>query len=107
MTVIEFHGFMEQALKLKKRPPRWNLTELRHGFLNRPWFLIGDFNETLSKADRSSGLLNRRGASKFQGFINGYDMVEYLLVNHRFTWFRGNSMSRLDRAFAHTMPVSF
>jgi hypothetical protein len=75
------------------------LTELRHAFLEHPWFLIDGLNEILSKADKSSGLLDRRGASEFQAFIDGFDLVEYPLV---FIWFRGGSMSRLDRAFSHT-----
>jgi len=86
-----------------ERAVSWmELTELRHAFLDHPCFLMGDFNETLSNADRSSRLLDRRGASEFQAFIDGCDLVEYPLVNHRFTWFRGGFMSRLDRAFAHT-----
>jgi hypothetical protein len=79
------------------------LTELRHAFLEHPWFLIDGLNEILSKADRSSGLLDRRGASEFQAFIDGFDLVEYPLV---FIWFRGGSMSRLDRAFSHTQCLS-
>jgi len=90
-----------------ERAASWmELTELRHAFSNYPWFLIGDFNETLSKADRSSDLLDRRGASEFQAFIDGCELVEYPLVNHRFNWFRGSSMNRLDRAFAHTQCLS-
>jgi hypothetical protein len=90
-----------------ERVASWSeLTELKHAFLDYPWFLVGDFNETLSKTDRSSGLLDRRGASEFQTFIYGCELIEYPLVNHRFTWFRGGSMSRLDRAFAHTQCLS-
>jgi endonuclease/exonuclease/phosphatase family metal-dependent hydrolase len=82
------------------------LTELKHAFPDCSWFLIGDFNTTLSNSDRNCGLLDRRYASKFQAFIDGCDLVEYPLRNHRFTWFRGGSMSRLDRSFAHTQCLS-
>jgi len=90
-----------------ERAASWSeLTELKHAFSDYPWFLIGDFNETLSKTDRSSGLLDKRGATEFQTFIDDCELVEYPMVNHRFTWFRGGSMSRLDRAFAHTQCLS-
>jgi hypothetical protein len=90
-----------------ERADSWmELTELRHAFSDYPWFLIGDFNETLSKADKSSGLLDWKRASEFQAFIDGCELVEYPLVNHQFTWFRGGSMSKLDRAFARTQCLS-
>jgi hypothetical protein len=82
------------------------LTKLRHAFSDYPWFLIGDFNETLSKTNRSSGLLDRRGTLEFQAFIDDCELVEYPLVNYQFIWFRGGPMSRLNRAFAHTQCLS-
>jgi hypothetical protein len=102
-VITRFYG----AGSRTERAVSWmELTELRHAFPDCPWFLIGDFNVTSSNLDRSCGLLDRRGASEFQAFIDGCDLVEYSLGNHKFTWCRGGSMIRLDRAFSHTQCLS-
>jgi hypothetical protein len=33
-------------------------------------------------------------------FFSNYDLIEYPLAKHHYTWFRGRSMSRIDRDFA-------
>ena len=35
-----------------------------------------------------------------------FSLMVVIWSNHRFTWFRGGSMSRLDRAFPHTQCLS-
>lgn len=62
--------------------------------------LVGDFNETLRASEGSSGYLNRQGSWAFRNLIFECDLMEYPLQGHRFTWFRGKSKSRIDRAFA-------
>jgi hypothetical protein len=57
------------------------------------------WNETLN-ACGSRGFLNLASAKDFKSFINTYDLLEYHLHGHRYTWCRGSSMSRIDRAFA-------
>jgi hypothetical protein len=65
-----------------------------------PVFLVGDFNETLHPSERSSGYLNVTGSKAFKSFLSNRDFIEYPLVGHRYTWFWGRSMSRIDRTFA-------
>jgi hypothetical protein len=62
-----------------------------------PWFLIRDFNETLKRNEINSGYFNLAGSRHFQSFL---DLLEYPLTGHRYTWFRGRSMSRMDHAFS-------
>lgn len=57
------------------------------------------WNETLN-ACGSRGFLNSASSKDFKSFINTYDLLEYHLHGHRYTWCRGSSMSRIDRAFA-------
>ncbi|XP_073260583.1 uncharacterized protein [Populus alba] len=89
-VITGYYGASSRA----ERAASWlELTKLRHAFSDYPWFLISDFNETLTKTDRSSGLLDKRGALELQTFIDACELVEYPMVNHRFTWFRGGFMN--------------
>lgn len=88
------------ASSVKERADLWEeITTLKFAF-ELPLVVIGDFNETLLPNERSSGNLNLSGSTSFRRFISDCELVEYNMQGHRFTWFRGGSMSRIDRAFA-------
>ncbi|KAF9688079.1 hypothetical protein SADUNF_Sadunf02G0159900 [Salix dunnii] len=40
------------------------------------------------------------GSTSFKRFLETCDLIEFPLVGQRFTWFHGESTSRIDRAFA-------
>jgi exonuclease III len=65
-----------------------------------PWFLAGDFNETMLRSDRSSGFINKVGSTAFRLFIDDCNLIEYNMSEGLYTWFRGGSMSKLDRIFS-------
>ncbi|KAG6780767.1 hypothetical protein POTOM_013641 [Populus tomentosa] len=74
------------------------LVSFKNSF-NKPWCLVGDFNETLSPS-------NRKGSSKilssmlsFKICIDSYGLLELPLNGKKFTWSRGNAASRIDRMF--------
>jgi hypothetical protein len=78
---------------------RRDLTILKAAF-DVPWFMIGDFNETLEREEHRSKLLNIVGPNSLKMFLETCDLHEFPLVGQRFIWFRGGSMSRIVRAFA-------
>lgn len=65
-----------------------------------PLFIVGDFHEILHGGDRSSAFLNAVGSKDFLSFISQCNLVEYPLNGHRYTRFRGQSMSHIEEAFA-------
>jgi hypothetical protein len=88
------------ASSVKERADLWEeIITLKFAF-ELPLVVIGDFNETLLPNERSSGNLNLSGSTSFRRFISDCELVEYNMQGHRFTWFRGGSMSRIDKAFA-------
>lgn len=66
---------------------------------SHPCFIIGDYNETLEPNDRGSQFISCQGTSDFQNFIHNLGLVEISATNGMFTWFRGQSKSKLDRLF--------
>ena len=88
------------ASSVKERADLWEeITTLKFAF-ELPLVVLGNFNKTLHAHERSSGHLNSSGSTSFRKFISDCELVEFNLQGHRFTWFRGGSMSRIDRAFA-------
>lgn len=45
-----------------------------------PWFLIGDFNETLFTSDCNSKFLNLAGSNSFILSLQNCDLIEFPLV---------------------------
>jgi len=87
------------ASLVKERADLWEeITTLKFAF-DLSLVLLGDFNETLHAYERSSGHLNLSGLTSFRRFISDCELVEFNMQGHRFTWFRGGSMSCIDRAF--------
>ena len=72
------------------------IDDLKNEF-NHPSLLIGDFNEILHPEDRGSQWVSNTGMSDFRDFIQRNQLLDLPPSNGKFTWFRGNSKSRLDR----------
>lgn len=84
---------------VSQRDEVWRETKDLSSSLNLPLLIAGDFNETLSEADRGSQFLDNMGALAFREFLQDMQLLEIPADNGRFTWFRGNSKSKLDRVF--------
>nr|CCA66235.1 hypothetical protein [Beta vulgaris subsp. vulgaris] len=65
-----------------------------------PCLIIGDFNETLASNDRGSLAISQSGSNDFRQFVQSLQLTE-IPTTERFTWFRGNSKSKLDRCFVN------
>ncbi|XP_057249207.1 uncharacterized protein LOC130590678 [Beta vulgaris subsp. vulgaris] len=79
------------------RSDTWNHIEdfCRNSHL--PLLIAGDFNEVLSSQDRGSRIIDETSAGKFRQFITNLHLTEITPSNGYFTWFRGQSKSKLDR----------
>ncbi|XP_028792623.1 uncharacterized protein LOC114748407 [Neltuma alba] len=81
-------------------------------FNSAPLLLAGDFNATLSSTERRGGSEKRRkGCPHFQAFCNNNNLVDLGYSGPHFTWRRGLTFARLDRALSntawiHTFPNS-
>lgn len=62
-----------------------------------PLLIAGDFNEVLSSQDRGSRIIDEVSSGKFREFISSLHLTEITPSNGFFTWFRGQSKSKLDR----------
>lgn len=67
-----------------------------------PILIMGDFNETISPQDRGSKWINTQGSAEFIEFINILGLLEIPASNGTFTWFHGQSRSKLDRLLLST-----
>lgn len=65
---------------------------------NSPCFIIGDFNEVLKSSERGGQAISNQGVHEFEAFIIiDMGLIEIYALNGHFTWFRGQSKSKLDR----------
>lgn len=67
-----------------------------------PCLIAGDFNEILLEKDRGSHQIDLSSSSLFKDFINDLHLLEISPGEGWFTWFRGTSMSKLDRFFVQS-----
>ena len=67
-----------------------------------PWLLSGDFNATTNSSERF-GCSNHRnmGCRSFTSFIDHLGLIDLGSNGPRFTWHRGTSLARLDRALSN------
>lgn len=64
---------------------------------HHPCLIAGDFNETLTPGDRGSMVIDHSSSAHFHSFISNLHLIEIQPSEGWFTWFRGASMSKLDR----------
>ena len=67
-----------------------------------PCLIIGDFNEVLESSERGSQIVSTNGIHAFKSFVQVLELIEISPSNGKFTWFRGQSKSKLDRMFIHS-----
>uniref|UniRef100_A0A803PJ70 Reverse transcriptase n=1 Tax=Cannabis sativa TaxID=3483 RepID=A0A803PJ70_CANSA len=67
-----------------------------------PWLILGDFNDYLLIADRSSrASLPHYATINFQAFVNKYSLTPIHFVGNKFTWKHGDTFERLDWGIAN------
>jgi hypothetical protein len=68
-----------------------------------PMPIGGDFNLCRYAADKSNGRINKKFANCFNNWINRCALIEFNLVNRKFTWSNNQAipiLAKLDRVFA-------
>ncbi|KAA3453866.1 reverse transcriptase [Gossypium australe] len=66
-----------------------------------PWLVMGDFNAILSPADKKSSTSTGKRCEFFGNFIDSCDLQDLGFKGPPFTWQRGETLVRLDRALAN------
>lgn len=64
-----------------------------------PMLILGDFNKILKPEERKWNSQWSLGIREFQAWQTEMGMLELPLLSRKFTWYRNNSASRIDRAF--------
>nr|XP_025616595.1 uncharacterized protein LOC112708885 [Arachis hypogaea] len=62
-----------------------------------PFCFMENFNEIVKVEEQLGAISLPRSAAKFRDWINDMELRDLALTDCRFTWFRGQSCSRIDR----------
>ena len=106
------HNFLLTAIyaspNFNKRKMLWEYLKILAPSVNLSWFLLGDFNEMLTKDEKMGGLpLNRNRIFAFRDCIDQCGMMDLGFYEPRFTWTNKNSIwyrnikERLDRGLGN------
>lgn len=75
---------------------------------NKPWIMVGDFNEPLVKEDKFGGReINVNRFLAFKEFLNSCNMVDMGFSSPRYTWTNKRDLNnlileRIDRFFMNS-----
>ncbi|KAA3481478.1 Retrovirus-related Pol polyprotein LINE-1 [Gossypium australe] len=84
-----------------KRKLLWEgLHSVAHKNVN-PWLIMGDFNAILSPADKKSPTSIGKRCDFFGNFVDSCDLQDLGFNGPPFTWQRGETLVRLDRALVN------
>lgn len=70
--------------------------------IDAPIMVLGDFNEVLKPWERKGGTTRSASIREFKFWQSSMDFVDLPLLSRKFTWYRNNSTSRIDRVFVDT-----
>ncbi|KAK8606629.1 hypothetical protein V6N13_052396 [Hibiscus sabdariffa] len=82
---------------ISKRKTMWPLLCRLAESIRSPWLLFGDFNATLTSADRSGCALSSKPSRGFQNLLLDYGLRDMGYQGPAYTWSRGSASVRLDR----------
>ncbi|XP_057730426.1 uncharacterized protein LOC130945736 [Arachis stenosperma] len=68
------------------------------GLCQVPLCYLGDFNEILHLEERKGATSLSASAKDFRAWINDMELIDLALNDRKYTWFRGQSASRIDRS---------
>ncbi|XP_010670101.2 uncharacterized protein LOC104887202 [Beta vulgaris subsp. vulgaris] len=67
--------------------------------LQLPCLIVGDFNDILDSSERGSNMIHTNSSNAFKLFVQVLQLIEIPTSNGHFTWYRGQSKSKLYRVF--------
>ncbi|XP_016178005.1 uncharacterized protein LOC107620343 [Arachis ipaensis] len=75
----------------------WEELSYLVGLCQVPFCFMGDFNEILHLEERKGATSIPASAEDFKEWVQDLQLVDLPLTDRKFTWFRGQSCSRIDR----------
>ncbi|XP_016178558.1 uncharacterized protein LOC107621018 [Arachis ipaensis] len=75
----------------------WEELSFLSGLCQVPFCFMGDFNEIIQVEERRGSTSLPRSAVEFKSWIHDMELIDLALPDRKFTWFRGQSCSRIDR----------
>lgn len=86
-----------------QRRTLWDEIQELHAEVHGDWCLIGDFNSTLKDCESTDPPLanSHTVESGFQRTIDRYNLLDMDFSGDPFTWVRGNTRKRFDRALSN------
>ncbi|XP_072054230.1 uncharacterized protein [Arachis hypogaea] len=75
----------------------WEELSFLTGLCQVPFCFMGDFNEIIQVKERQGATSLPRPAEEFKSWIHDMELVDLALNDRKFTWFRGQSCSRIDK----------
>ncbi|XP_016185123.1 uncharacterized protein LOC107626735 [Arachis ipaensis] len=79
----------------------WEELSYIAGLCQVPFCLLGDFNEILQVEDRKGEMSLSVSAEEFKSWVQDMQLVDLPLTDRKYTWFRGQSCSRIDRVLVN------
>ncbi|XP_072088687.1 uncharacterized protein [Arachis hypogaea] len=76
----------------------WEELSYIAGLCQAPFCFLEDFNEILHLEERKGVTTLPASAAEFRTWINDMDLINLALNERTYTWFRGQSCSRIDRS---------
>ncbi|KAG8473137.1 hypothetical protein CXB51_035140 [Gossypium anomalum] len=71
-----------------------------------PWMILGDSNVVLSPKDKKSDCSTGKRCNLFGNFVDYCNLQDLGFIGPSFTWQRGNTHERIDRALANDPWIS-
>ncbi|XP_072084416.1 uncharacterized protein [Arachis hypogaea] len=71
------------------------------GLCQGPCYFLGDFNEIVQVEERQGNDTLPSSAEDFKNWISDMGLEDLPITDRKFTWFRGRSCSRIDRALVN------
>ncbi|XP_020967472.1 uncharacterized protein LOC110266796 [Arachis ipaensis] len=75
----------------------WEELSYIAGLVQVSFCCLGDFNEILHLKKRKGATRLSASAEEFRVWINDMELIDLALNDRKYTWFRGQSCSRIDR----------
>ncbi|XP_016200267.1 uncharacterized protein LOC107641285 [Arachis ipaensis] len=75
----------------------WEELSFLTGLCQVPFCFMGDFNEIVQVDERQGATSLPRSTVEFKSWIYDMELMDLGLTDRRFTWFRAQSCSRMDR----------
>lgn len=97
-------GLYNEPRVVDKRTQFWVFFKSTHVFPTKPWIVMGDYYQIFSPKEKLDGASPNMGLLLHcKSIIVEFQLLDLGYKGHHFTWYRGNTHERLDRAMGNFM----